>query len=177
MNKTLFKEEQRLNQWWIWLIWLVVIAFAVVPLWYGLYFQITTGNSWGNDRTSNTELAVTASLTTLISVGLILLFTIPRLIVEIGDESICFRYPPLVRKWLVVPKSNIERYTVGKYNPIGEYGGWGVRLKSGKFGRAYSVSGNLGLRIYLKNGEIILLGTRKTKDISNAMEKLMSVGE
>ena len=41
----------------------------------------------------------------------------------------------------------------------------------GKYGKAYNVTGNIGLKLFLKNGKIILLGTQRAQAISYAMEK------
>ncbi|NQX76517.1 MAG: hypothetical protein HRT75_02160 [Gilvibacter sp.] len=59
----------------------------------------------------------------------------------------------------------IESLYVREYSPIGEYGGWGYRLSFSKStGRAYNVSGNLGIQIELKNGKRVLVGTRKKEE-------------
>jgi hypothetical protein len=174
MEKILFKEEQRFNQWWIWLLLIFTFAVSVVPIWYGFFKQITTGVPWGDNPTSDTGLAIIGVFTTLLMAGILIIFKTTCLYIEIRDTGIHFRYPPLVRKWRIVSKDEIERYTVGKYSPIGEYGGYGVRRSYGKYGRAYNVSGNLGLRLYLKNGKVILFGTQRTQAISAAMQKMMS---
>jgi hypothetical protein len=174
MEKILFKEEQKFSQWWIWLILLAAFAISVGPVWYGLFNQVTTGQPWGDNPSSNGVLALIASLTTLLMVGIILLFKTMRLQVEISENEVRFRYPPLVRKWRNIDRTEIERYEVGKYRPVAEYGGWGIRRKFRKYGKAFSVSGNIGLKLFLKNGKIILLGTQRPQALSYAMEKLMS---
>jgi hypothetical protein len=174
MEKILFKEEQRFNQWWLWLIMILSFAASVIPIWYGFYQQVTTGVPWGDNPASNTGLAMIGIFTTLLMGGLLFLFRTTCLHVEIRESGIYFRFPPLARKWRIVSKDEIEKYTVGKYNPIGEYGGWGARKSFGKYGKAYNVSGNLGLRLYMKNGKVLLLGTRRTQAIAFAMQKMMS---
>jgi hypothetical protein len=174
MEKILFKEEQRFNQWWIWLLLIFSFAVSVIPIWYGLFQQIHTGKPWGDNPASNTGLLIIAIFTTLLMTGILLIFKTTCFYIEIRESGIYFRFPPLARKWRIISKDEIERYTVGKYNPIGEYGGWGVRRSYGKYGRAYNVSGNFGLRLYLKNGKVLLLGTQRTQAISFAMQKMMS---
>jgi hypothetical protein len=174
MEKILFKEEQKFGQWWIWFILLSAFAISVGPVWYGLFNQVTTGQPWGDNPSSNGVLALTASLTTLLMAGIFLLFKTMRLQVEIYENGIRFRYPPLVRKWRNITITEIERYEVGKYRPVAEYGGWGIRRKFGKYGKAYSVKGNIGLRLFLKNGKIILLGSQRAQALSYAMGKLMA---
>jgi hypothetical protein len=174
MEKILFKEEQKFGQWWIWLILLTAFAVSVVPVWYGLYQQVTTGQPWGDNPVSDSVLALIATLTTFLIIGIFLLLKTMRLQVEIYENGIRFRYPPLVRKWRNIARTEIERYEVGKYRPVAEYGGWGIRMGSRKYGKAYNVSGNIGLKLFLKNGKIILLGTQRAQALSYAMKKLMS---
>jgi len=173
MDKILFREEQRFSQRWIWFLLLAAFAVAVVPLWYGLICQVTTGQPWGDKPASNGVLALIASLVTLLMTGILLLFKSIRLQIEIRGNDIRFRYLPLVRKWRSIAITEIERYEVGKYRPVAQYGGWGIRQGSRKYGKAYNITGNIGLKLFLKNGKIILLGSQRAQALSYAMEKLM----
>ncbi|KPK85551.1 MAG: hypothetical protein AMS27_06995 [Bacteroides sp. SM23_62_1] len=174
MEKLLFREEQKFSKQWIWLMLLLVFAVSVVPLWYGLIYQVTTGQSWGDKPIGNGVLALLASLVTLLMTGILVLFKNIHLQVEIRRNEICFRYPPFIRRWRRIASTDIERYEVGKYRPVAEYGGWGVRQGSKKHGKAYNLTGNIGLKLFLKNGEIILLGSQRAQAVSYAMKKLMS---
>ncbi len=99
-----------------------------------------------------------------------------RLETEITQEEISFRFPPLVRKWRIIPREQILQFEAGKYRPVADYGGWGVRQGSGKRGRAYNVSGNLGLTIFLKDGKKVLIGTRRVQAIAAAMDRMIKGG-
>jgi len=149
-------------------------GIAVGPIWYGLFSQVTTGQPWGDEPSSNGVLALTASLTTLLMTGTLLLFKTMRFQVEILGSGIRFRYPPLVRKWRNIGKTEIEKYEIGKFRPVRHYGGWGIRRKLGRHGWAYSVQGKMGLKLFLKSGKTILLGTQREQALSYAMEKMMS---
>jgi hypothetical protein len=174
MEKILFKEEQRFNQWWLWLIMIFSFAAGVIPIWYGFYQQVSSGKPWGDNPTSNAMLLMIAIFTTLLMSGILIILKTSRLLVEIRNDGIHFRFFPFFLKWRKISKEEINNYTVGKYNPIGEYGGYGVRKSYGKYGRAYNVSGNLGLRLYLKNGKVVLFGIQRTQAVSAAMQKMMS---
>ncbi len=174
MEKILFREEQKFSRRWIWFILPAAFAASVVPLWYGLFRQVTTGQPWGDNPASNGVLALTALLVTLLMTGILLLFKTMRLQVEIRENEIIFRYPPLVRKWRRIVRTEIERYEVGKYRPVAQYGGWGIRQRSRKYGKAYNVTGNIGLKLFLKNGKIILLGSQRAQALSYAMGKMMA---
>lgn len=53
------------------------------------------------------------------------------------------------------------------YNPIGDWGGWGIRYNSR--GRAYNMYGNEGVEVTLKNGKVILFGTQRPDELYNAI--------
>jgi hypothetical protein len=174
MERILFKEEQKYDKWWFWLILLSASGLAVGPVWYGLFHQVTTGQPWGDDPSSNGALTLTASLTTLLMAGIMWLFKTIRLQVEITENEVRFRYLPLVRKWRSIKRTEIERYEIGKFKPIARYGGWGIRIGFRKHSRAYSTTGNIGLKLFLKNGKMIVIGTQRAQAISYAMGHLMA---
>jgi|WetSurMetagenome_2_1015567.scaffolds.fasta_scaffold40608_5 hypothetical protein len=174
MDKLIFREEQKYTQWWLWLILLASFVVAVVPAWYALYMQVSTGKPWGDDPVTNGSLAGITVFTTLLMTGILLLFKTVRLQTEIRDDGVHFRYSPLVRRWRVIAKGEISGFEVVKYRPVAQYGGWGIRFGTRKYGRAFNVSGNLGLRLFLKNGKTIMLGTQRKEAITYAMDKLMS---
>lgn len=74
---------------------------------------------------------------------------------------------------------------IRKYNPIAEYGGWGVRDGWFKFkifmtkairvddtNIAYNMSGNIGLQLKLINDKRVLIGTRKSTKMEDVLRKL-----
>jgi hypothetical protein len=173
MEKIYYKEEQCFRQWWIWLLLIGAFAVAVVPLWVGLYRQVSAGISFGDRPAGNGELAAIAIFVTLLMGAIVWLFSAIKLQVEIRDSSLRFRYIPLVRKWREIGKGKILHYEVGKYKPVVDYGGWGIRISFLKKRKAFNISGNLGLRLNLSDGRTILLGTRRPQAVAAAMEKMM----
>jgi len=174
MHKIYYKEEQRFRQWWTWGMLTALFAMTVIPLWAGLYRQVSAGIPFGDRPAGNGELAAITIFVTLLMGAILWLFSAMKLQVELNDDGVRFRYPPLVRRWRGIGKSEIVYYKVGKYNPIVDYGGWGIRISILKRKKAYNVSGNIGLRLTLRNGKTILLGTRRPQAVAAAMEKLMA---
>ena len=173
MKKLLFKEGQKFNQWWLWVILVGAFAVSVVPLWYGLLSQLTTGEPWGDNPASDVILAVTTGAITLLMGGVVILFFASRLNTEITEDAISFRFRPFYRSGKVIHRDEIASFKVGTYNPILEYGGWGIRQGWQKKKVAYNVSGKEGLTLTLKNGKSILIGTRRVQATTAAMEKMM----
>jgi hypothetical protein len=72
----------------------------------------------------------------------------------------------------------IHRVYVRRYNPVGEYGGWGVCLSRWHFaGRriklsraiAHTVSGRTELQIELKKSKRILIGTLQPEELKKVL--------
>ena len=54
------------------------------------------------------------------------------------------------------------------YRPIREFTGWGIRWRPG-WGWAYSVAGNRGLRVDLRNGSHLMIGSRAPEPLAEAV--------
>ncbi|MEM7506497.1 MAG: hypothetical protein AAF415_07105 [Pseudomonadota bacterium] len=54
-----------------------------------------------------------------------------------------------------------------EYRPLQDFGGWGLRFGAG--GKAYSVSGNQGVRLTLQNGEAVTVGSQRPDELSRAI--------
>ena len=172
MNKILFKEEQQFRQWW----WIVLILGATIPAMvmcvYALYQQTVRGVQVGNSPAPNGVLIIVFIFLCVMLWGYYKL----KLEVWIDQDGIHYRFFPLILSNKLISKEEIQRYEIRKYNPIIDYGGWGVRRGFGrKWQRAYNVSGNIGLQIYLTNGKKVLFGTQRSQAILYAMDEMMKL--
>lgn len=167
-----FNEVQRFNQLWIWIILIGSGLFVTGLFGYGLISQVFLGIQFGDSPMSNIGLIFAFMVTFLFFSGIIILFRAFRLITKIDKFGIEFRFIPFQSKFKSIPWSEIERYEVRKYKPILEFGGWGI--KYGFNNRAYNVSGNMGLQLYLKNGKKFLIGTQKDFELKEFLLKLKS---
>ncbi|MFY9151929.1 MAG: hypothetical protein WAO52_07945 [Prolixibacteraceae bacterium] len=170
MKKVLFKESQQFRQWWqIVMVLLFTIPEMVISL-YALWMQAVEGVSVGKSSAPNFVLIGTSIAMVLV----IWVFFALKLEVEIDSEGIHFRFSPLIRKTRLISREEIQRFEIRKYKPIIDYGGRGIK-KRFKWGKAYSVSGNIGLQLYLKNGRKVLFGTQRSQAIGAAMSEMMKV--
>ena len=170
MKKILFKETQQFRQWW----YIVLILAATVPVMimsiYSLYMQIVKGVQVGDSPAPNAVLVV---VFIAMCISLWVTFSL-KLEVWIDQEGIHYRFFPVIFKNRLISKAEIQRYEIRKYNPILDYGGWGIRRGFGrKWGKAYNVSGNSGLQLYLTNGKKVLFGTQRSQAILYAMDEIM----
>jgi len=169
MNRALFKEEQQFRQWWNLLIVIASSVSGIVFSIYALYQQLVVGKQVGDEPAPNAVLAI------LIVFLLFFLWFYLRLKLEVWIDKlgIHYRFFPLIFKERIISFAEIKKYEIRKYSPLGDYGGWGVK-KSIRWGRAYNVSGNTGLQLYLNNGKKVLLGTQKPQAMLYAMDAALS---
>ncbi len=166
-SRIYFNETQRFRQWFIYLI-----VVGTLAAW--IYMLSAAYHSEEPDKEVDGYVLILSSLIPLILIAL--LFSL-RLITRIRKDGIYVQFKPLQWKEKHIRTEDIKSFEVRKYKPLLEYGGWGYRTGLRKYGRAYNVSGNMGLQLYLSNGRKLLIGTQKPKEIQKAIENLMSKGE
>jgi len=172
MEKILFAEEQKRNQWWLWLIMLLALVVSTVPSIYGIYSQEVLNEPFGDDPISTGGLIVTACLSVVI-IGFVMLMVFgSKLKTKVTSDALWIAYPPVIRKWKKISPDEIERYEIRTYRAKREYGGYGMRRRL-RHGRAYTMHGNIGLQLYFKNGKKLLIGTQKKYAFESAIKKMM----
>lgn len=171
MEKILFHEEQRFKQWWLWLIIVFTLLAIIVPLVNAITEEQAQLNSSDTAR-----LIIYGALAVLLLTTVLIVMLFIKLKTKITGNGIYVTYFPFVRKWKKFPVQEINKYEIRRYRAMLEYGGYGMK-KRRKAGEAYSISGKIGLQLYLKNGKKILIGTQKKQAIEYAMVKLMGAGK
>lgn len=154
---TLFKEDQRFTQWWLWVI---LIPIGILPV-VGIVQQLILGEEFGDNPMSDFGLILFA----VFVFALLGLFLMIRLKTEIDQNEVRMSFIPFVKKrikWSEIKKAEVVNY--------GFVGGWGIRL-SFKYGTVYNIKGNMGLAIELKNGKRFVIGTQREKELGSIVEK------
>jgi len=154
-----FKETQRFNQWYLWIL---LSGVALIPV-YGIYKQIFLEQQFGDKPMSDTGLVVLAMFT----FGILILFWFMQLSTEIDRDEIRIRFFPFIKKrvaWKDVKEARVLNY--------GFVGGWGIRLGT-RYGTVYNTSGRMGLAIVLINGRKFCVGTQKESELAAVVEKCM----
>jgi hypothetical protein len=165
MNQPLlFHEQQKFNQWWIWLI---IIGMNILPV-YGIYQQIFLGQTFGSKPMSNAGWLLFEAFVLIIS----LFITSLRLVTLIKQDGIYVRFYPIQTRIRAYKWEEIDKLYIREYKPIREYGGWGLRYGFFGKGKALNVSGNIGLQIEFNNGNKLLIGTNKSTVMKNVLIKL-----
>lgn len=154
MNTIFFKETQRFNVWWIWLILLVCAFFSFQPLLKAIQ---------SNEGISSDQIIG------LIVLGLvILLFMLFRLDTKIQEEGIYVQFLPFHLKKKFHAWDSISHVEVVEYSPLKDFGGWGLRW--GRKGKCYTVKGNSGIYIHFADGKKLLIGTQKPEEVKRILE-------
>ena len=160
-----FRETQRFAIDWMWI--LVLLLGCTCLFLYGVIKQVIFEIPWGTEPASDTAL--------LACLGFLLLFTLLfaciRLETRIKEDGIYVKYFPFQLTYKKFLWTDISKSYVKQYNPIqsGVQGGWGYSRNR------YTVSGNIGLQIEFVSGRRILIGTKKSKDITETLTLLQKI--
>ena len=99
----------------------------------------------------------------------IILIYLAELRVEVSEDGLKYQFFPFHIKVYEIRFADIDSFTELIYSPLKDYGGWGI--KNSFSGIAYNVSGNKGVKIFLKNGKKVLFGTQKPHKFFEALNK------
>lgn len=161
MSATEFQEAQRLSIWWVWLAVLVPAGIMA-----SIFVQQVVCNQPHGEHPGPDWLLWLLTIFLCLCVPALLL--ILRLTVTVGDEDVHIRYYPFVNRR--IPFSDIRAFRARRYQPIREFGGWGIRSGLGKKS-AYNAKGNLGVELYLADTSSIMLGSQRHEELAEALRR------
>ncbi len=146
-GRVLYTERTWAPLWVLVLLWTACIAGAV-------------GAIYDLQRTAEPISTLGAGLTAVAILLFPLLITLvfTRLDVEVRTDCLRIAFGPihLVRKR--IPLSEIESVRGLTYRPLREFGGWGIKPRKGK--TAWTIRGNQALRVRLRSGREVYVGSR-----------------
>jgi hypothetical protein len=167
-KQVLFIENQRFRQIWI------RIGFVLMPvatLLYALLYTTNSVNQFGNSKLPG---SVVILLGIIFGIALPLLFYVAELRVRITSDGVLVKFFPFQLSWEFYSYSEIKTFEKVQYHPLREYGGWGIRY--GLHGKAYNVSGNMGIRLTFLNGKKLLIGSQKSGEFESVLQKIKNGG-
>ena len=88
----------------------------------------------------------------------------------INDTGFYYQYFPFQFRERVIPVEEINSFEAVTYDPVKDYGGFGIRYWKG--GRAFTTSGDKGVKINFGNDQTILFGTQKPEELRSALESI-----
>lgn len=158
-EKPVFYEKQSFRQWWLWLLLSASMIFTIYTI--------------IEDREDFSTIGFIISIT--IPISIILLFFTIRLETKIDELGIRVRLFPFHLRFKYFPWKTIKEAYIREYSPIGEYGGWGLRIGLFGEGKAYNVSGNIGLQLVFNDNKKLLIGTQKSEEIKFFLEEINKI--
>ena len=160
-DEILFREVQKFNQWWLWsiviganLVLLVIIVVLLVKQPFG-------------DKPSVKLLLLLAAGVSIVPTVLFLNF---RLETQVKQDGVYARFFPLHLSWQKYGWNTIAESYVRQYDPLGEYGGWGIRWNGS--GKAFNVAGNKGLQLVFADNKKLLIGTNKPEELAETLKRI-----
>ncbi len=85
--------------------------------------------------------------------------------VTVRQDEVEARFGEVIR--FRIPVADIVSATACTYQPLLDYGGWGIRF--GRGGRAYSMGGNQGVQLVLRDSSRILIGSERPDELARAI--------
>ena len=144
----LFEENQKFTQWWLWVI---LLSFPIIS--FGPFDENAININY-----------------VLIGFFIPFLFYLFELRLKVSAEGLHFQFFPFHLKSHIIKFEDIDKFKAMQYSPLKEYGGWGI--KYGFKGKAYNVSGNKGVKIFLKNETNIMFGSQKHSELAKALKQV-----
>ncbi|GAB3201666.1 hypothetical protein ABID22_001418 [Pontibacter aydingkolensis] len=157
----LYSEQQRFKQFWLW----AIILGAAAIFWAGFIYQVLLGEQFGNRPVSDVQLAI---LFALMGVGMPWFFYQMKLTTEVRPGEIHIRFWPFHVRPVIIHLHLVRDFEKVTYNPIGDYGGWGIRW--GFKGKAYNMSGNEGVQLRFYNRKPLLVGSQDAVALFEAIK-------
>jgi hypothetical protein len=159
-DQVFFREEQSFRQPWVW----ACVLGPMLLIACGIAWQVMSGKPWGSH-----PLPIAALLWIEVLLAVIALWVYKmRLVTEVRADALRVQF-----RWLwrprIIPFAEIQSYHAVTYNPLREYGGWGIRY-GGAGDMAYNVSGDRGVRLEFTNGGRLLVGSQRPEELARALD-------
>jgi len=165
-----FHELQKFRQGLLWILLLLIDILALIFFGYGIFKQLVLGQALGSRPLPDIAFVIVGLLFILLLAVITYSFYSMKLLTEVRDDGLTIRFHPLTHQ--LIPYEHIKTCKVRKYHPIREYGGWGIRYR--RKGKAFTVSGTLGVQLELVQGKSLLIGSQKPEELARAIQEKMN---
>jgi len=161
-SERLFYERQSFRQWRIRLLLAIPpLILTLLAIW-----QVGLGHPFGKQPMSNGRMIGWAMFLWLVYLRLATV----RLVTEVraGELSVAMRGLWRSRK---IPATDIKSVQVVSFDPARDYGGYGIR--STRQATAYLAGGNQGVRVELKRGLPVVVGSERARELADAVNRVI----
>ena len=88
-----------------------------------------------------------------------------RLRTRVEEDRLIFGFPLGLRR--TIPLDQIRSAEAVTYRPLRDFGGWGLRF--GSMGMMYNARGDRAVRLHLKNGKVVFVGSQTPEELVRAI--------
>ena len=162
---TFYRESQKFPP----ALWLLLLPVSLLMT-FGAYQQLILDRPFGESPMPDGWMF---SIWLIFGVLLPGFFYLLELRTEVLPDGVHARFYPLPG-FGVIPFANIEKCYVRQFRPIMEYGGWGLRFS--RHGTAYIMRGKVGVQLELKDGKKVLIGSQRSEELQQAIERAQRSG-
>lgn len=131
-----------------------------------LIWHVVLGHPWGKQQLSNASVIGWTIFLWLIYARLLTV----RLVTEIRDGEMLVALRGFWRARRI-PIATIASVEIVHFDSVRDYGGYGIRVT--KKGKAYLAGGEDGVRVTLKDGSEVVVGSRRTKELAAALRTVV----
>lgn len=175
MERPYFEESQWLRQTrWIWFILVPGVLALLIPLLYGLYWQLAQGESWGNEPMSDAGLITISLLTVAGLVGVLFIILSVKLETRVDRAGIHYKFFPNKPKWNQIRKTDILEIEVRKKRNILTMGIVGFHKNIFKKTLSMTISGKSHLYLRLHTNQRVMIGTQHPEELERALKRFLS---
>ena len=160
----MYQEYQTIRSWWVRIPILISSIFCI----YICLQQILFNQSLTDNTIADIFVVV---IIFIIGIGIPVFVQIVRLETKIQNKKLTVKFWPFHLKPIIFPIVDMKNAEAITYNPIKDYGGWGIRY--GIKGKAYNLNGNKGVLLTFKNNQIILIGSQDHKKLCSAITEII----
>jgi hypothetical protein len=161
MTEHVFTESQKFKGKLMYFVFALLASILVLFI-YGDVKQIVFGKPFGDKPTSNAVLI----MATLFLAFLFYALFATKLETGITNKGVSFRWRPFQKKVKQFNWSDISKAEIIHFGFVG----YGLRITSK--GLIYTAGGNTGLKLELKSGRRIIIGTQKPEEMEEFLQEL-----
>jgi hypothetical protein len=172
MKSPLFTETQSYRQhYWILVSMSIPMLGALLPLAFGIYWQVGKGEQWGNKPMTDAGLITVFIFTFIICAVVVWIILRAEINIVIDDGGIRFRHSIIMPKWQTVGRDEISNFTIAKTAfPFNRKNKYKNRIN-------INIDGTHTFSISLTNGKQYMLGIKNPEAVEWAMKRLMQKNE
>lgn len=105
----------------------------------------------------------------VINICITVMLLVTRLQIRLEPDALYIRFFPFHLRFRRIEFDAISLIYPRTYQPMSEFGGYGIRWSKG--GRAYNVSGNRGVQLEFTNGRKLLIGSQRADEFTTAVQE------